>query len=417
MKNILKKYNICVIGGGAAGMMAAGRAAELGANVVLIEKNKILGKKLMITGKGRCNITNAENDLKKLVSEYGANGKFLFSALSRFNTDDVIRFFEEHGVKIKVERGNRVFPASDKAQDVVCALENYLKEENVEIILNAKVEDIIAKGGHIEKIKLKNGEIKADKYIIATGGASYPATGSCGDGYLWGKKFAHTIIDPKPALAPIKIKEKWIKNLQGLSLKNAELSIWQNNKKKLSYFGEMLFTHFGISGPIVLDMSKKVGKMLEGKKEFALSIDLKPALDFKTLDNRIQRDFKKYQNKNFKNCLGDLMPKKLIKTIIELSGVDEEKEANLITREERKKITHLLKGLKMQATGLMGFDMAIITSGGVSISEVSPKTMQSKIIDNLYFAGEILDIDGPTGGYNLQVAWSTGYIAGEQAGE
>ncbi|PIR66954.1 MAG: aminoacetone oxidase family FAD-binding enzyme [Parcubacteria group bacterium CG10_big_fil_rev_8_21_14_0_10_36_14] len=409
------KFNLAIIGGGPAGMMAAGRAGELGSRVVLIEKNEHLGIKLLVTGKGRCNITTAEEDLKNIINAYGQNGKFLYSALNKFSNKDIITFFETHGVKTKTERGQRVFPVSDKSRDVADCLKKYLKTSRVEIKLNSPVKKIITNldKNKIEKIILKNNEeIVADNYIIATGGKSYPKTGSTGDGYEWLKQLGHKIIEPKPALTPIIVKEKLVKELEGLSLKNAELSLWHKNKIA-SYFGELIFMSNGLSGPIALNLSKKISeiKMTEPK----LKIDFKPALDYPTLDKRIQRDFEEQKNKQFKNSLDKLLPKKLIPVIIKLSKIPENKKINEITKTERKTIVKLLKEFTFSVFGLVGFDKAVITSGGADLREIDPKTMKSKIINNLYLAGEILDIDGPTGGYNLQVAWSTGYSAGQNS--
>lgn len=410
MKN--NKYNLAVIGGGPSGMMAAGRAGKLGSRVILLEKNRYLGAKLLITGKGRCNITNAEEDLKKIINVYGQNGKFLYSALNNFSNKDAVDFFESHGVKTKVERGNRIFTASDNSKDVVSCLKKYLEKNNVEIRLNSSVEKIIVADNNkkIEKIILKNGqEIVADNFIFATGGKSYPGTGSSGDAHKWLKKIGHTVIKPKPALTPIIVKEKIVKKLEGLSLKNVEVSLWE--KRKLDfYFGEALFTNNGLSGPIILNLSKKISE--NETKNLKIKIDFKPALDYPTLDKRIQKDFAEQKNKQFKNSLNKLLPSKLIPVIIELSGIDENKKVNEVTKIERKKLIKLLKEFELTIKGLVGFEKAIITSGGVNLKEVDPKTMKSKIINNLYFTGEILDLDGPTGGYNLQVAWSTGYLAG-----
>jgi len=409
-----EKFDVAVIGGGPAGMLAAGRAGELGAKVVLIEKNSSLGRKLLITGKGRCNITQAEFDDKEFVKTLGKNGKFIFSSLAAFGPKEIIEFFEKRKLKIKTERGGRVFPMSDKAQDVLDVLSKYLKENKVEILTGQEVLGFEVKDKKIKSIKFKNKNILAKNIIIATGGKSYPATGATGDGYGWAKDLGHTIINPAPALTPIKIKEDWVKDLQGLSLKNVQINIFQNNKKQDARFGEMLFTHFGISGPIVLDVSKKIGELLtEGEAE--IQIDLKPALDFSNLDQRLQRDFKDNIKKDFINYLPELLPQKLINTLINLSGIDPRKKINFVTKEERKNLVKILKGLKLTVTEVVGYNQAIITSGGVSLKEIDSKTMRSKIIGNLYFAGEIIDLDGPTGGYNLQISWSTGYAAGSYA--
>ncbi|TFB09124.1 NAD(P)/FAD-dependent oxidoreductase [Candidatus Atribacteria bacterium MT.SAG.1] len=408
------KYDVAVIGGGPAGMIAAGRAGELGSHVVLVEKNKDLGVKLLISGKGRCNITNKTDGLKEIVNRFGKNGKFLFSVFSKFGVDETINFFEGKGLKTKIERGGRVFPVSDKSQDVLSVLIKYLEKSDVEIKTNAKVRKIIKKGNRIEKIILANRkEIVADNFIICTGGRSYPVTGSTGDGYRWAENVGHTIIKPLPSLVPIIIEESYIKKLEGLSLKNVEISIYKNDKKINSRFGEAIFTGNGMSGPIILNMSKEIGKELPGK--IRMQIDFKPALDFVKLDKRIQRDFQKNPNKLFRNSLDELLPQKLIPVIIKLSKIDPSKKVNSITKEERRKLLHLLKEFSLEIKELEGFKKAIITTGGIKLSQVEQKTMKSKLIDNLYFAGEIINVDGPTGGFNLQICWSTGYLAGENA--
>ena len=408
-------FDVTIIGGGPAGMMAAGRAGEMGAKVVLLERNNALGRKLLLTGKGRSNITKAEFNSRELIKKYGREGDFLLYPLSVFGVKETIGFFEKKGLKIKTERGKRIFPQSDKASDVLAILIDYLKLGGVKIMTNSKVEKILKQKNRASKIILKDGrEISAKNYIIATGGKSFPGTGSTGDGYQWAKELGHSISKLRPALVPLKIKESWPKMAQGLALKNVELSVFQNNKKKDSRFGEMLFTHFGISGPIILDLSGKIAELLE-KGEVKLVLDLKPALDFQTLDKRIQSDFSKYSQKLFKNSLSDLLPQKLIPIIVKLSGITPLKKVNVITREERYKLVRLLKGLAMTVSSLLGFEMAIVTSGGVSLKEIDSKTMKSKLIENLFFAGEIINLHGPTGGYNLQLCWSTGYLAGQMA--
>ncbi len=408
------KFDIAVIGGGAAGMMAAGRAAELGAKVVLIEKNPSLGRKLLITGKGRCNITQAEFSDKEFIKTIGKQGKFLFSSLNLFGPEKVVQFFEKRGLKTKTERGGRIFPVSDLAQDVLQVLLEYLRKNKVTLRLGEKVLGFDYDKKKIECVKLESRDIYAKKFIIATGGKSYPATGSTGEGYLWAQNLGHTISKTFPALVPIKVEGEWVKDLQGLSLKNVVLNIFQNGKKQDSRFGEMLFTHFGLSGPIVLDASKVIGELLE-KGAVEVQIDLKPALDFSQLEERLKRDFQEFQKKDFINYLPELLPQKMIGTIIKLTGISPHQKISLVTKEERKNLVKILKGLKLQVTGTTGYHQAIVTSGGVSLKEIDSKTMQSKIINNLYLAGEILDLDGPTGGYNLQIAWSTGYAAGENA--
>lgn len=405
-------FDIAVIGGGPAGMMAAGRAAELGAKVVLIEKNEILGKKLLITGKGRCNFTHNEFDIRKFAEKFGRNGRFLYSALELFGAREVIDFFESRGVKGKVEQGDRVFPEKGNAQDILNVLIKYLAEGKVNILLNSGITGIKQEKGKISQVLLGDRKISADKYIICAGGKSYPQTGSTGDGYRRAEQLGHTVIPPIPALNPVKTSEKWVKELQGLSLKNVSLKLFQKGKKKDERFGEMLFTHFGVSGPIVMDMSKNIGALLK-KGPLKLILDLKPALDFKKLDKRIQRDFQEFKGRMFKNSLKGLLPLSMIPVIIKLSGIEPEKKVDYIIREERNKLVHLLKELELTPTGLLGFKWSVVTSGGVALKEVNPNTMGSKKIENLYFAGEILDLDGPSGGYNLQECWSTGYLAGE----
>jgi len=407
--------DIVVIGGGPSGMMAAGRAGELGARVLLLEKNRNLGRKLLLTGKGRGNISRAEFNPRDLVKKYGRQGDFLLYALSVFGPKETVEFFEKRGLGLKIERGKRIFPRSDATEDVLKVLLNYLKEGNVRIMTGLRVEEVIARGNKIEKIVLKDSkEILSRSYIVCTGGKSYPGTGSTGESYGWLEKLGHTIIKPRPALVPLKIKENWPKSLQGLSLKNVKLTVIQNNKKKDFRFGEMLFTHFGISGPIVLDLSGKIGELLE-KGRVKLVLDLKPALDFQTLDKRLQSDFSKYGSKLFRNSLGDLLPQKLIPAIIKLSGINPDKKTNEIRREERLKLLKLLKGLEMEVSGTLGFENSIVTLGGVSLQEIDAKTMKSKIVENLYLAGEVINLHGPTGGYNLQQSWSTGYLAGRSA--
>lgn len=401
---------VIVIGAGPAGMMAAISAAS-NHEVTLLEGNERLGKKLFITGKGRCNVTNAK-DIGEFFDFIPGNPYFLYSALYTYTNIDVMNFFENAGVKLKVERGSRVFPNSDKSSDIISGLKRALDEACVNIKLHSKVIDVIFSNNKIEAVVLENGtKIKGDCFIITTGGKSYPLTGSTGIGFDLAKKMGHTIIDPKPSLVPIEIEEAWVRELQGLSLKNIELKIKNKKSKKIVYTnqGEMLFTHFGISGPLVLSGSR----FIKDEEKFEISLDLKPALDDKQLDLRLQKDFKKYQNKDFKNSLDELLPKKIIPIIIELSGIDENKKVNSITKEERKTLLKLLKNLTFKVKGLRDIKEAIVTAGGVSTKEIDPSTMKSKIIDNLYFAGEVIDVDAFTGGYNVQIALSTGYLAGK----
>jgi len=407
------KYDLIVIGGGPAGMMVAGRAAENGARVLLLEKNDILGKKLLLTGKGRCNITQAEFNIENFIKNFGKSGYFLKPALYQFGPKEIIDFFEKRNVNIKIERGKRAFPESDKSQDVLRALIGYLKDTSVEIKTGSTVKSIITENKEIQKIILSDGKIlEAERYAICSGGKSYPLTGSTGDGYYWLEEMGHSIAAPRPALVPIIAKERFVKDIEGLSLKNVSIAIFQNNKKMDSRFGEALFTDNGMSGPIILNMSKKIGELLE-TGNIELGIDLKPALSFEILDERLLRDFKEFSGKIFKNYLGELLPKKIIPLILKFSTIDPNKKVNSISKEERKKIIHLLKNFKLTIDRIDGFENAIITAGGVSLKEIDSKTMRSKIIKNLYLAGEILDLDGPTGGFNLQVCWSTGFVIGE----
>ena len=396
-------------------MIAAGRAAESGVKVLLLEKNRSLGRKLLITGKGRSNLTRAEFDPKELVKKYGREGDFLLSPFSVFGVEKTVEFFNKRGLSTKIERGKRIFPRSDSSRDVLSVLIKYLKEGKVAIRTGSEIKDVVEDGGKMARVVLKDGrELTARNYIIATGGKSFPGTGSTGEGYLWLEKLGHKIEKLRPALVPLRIKESWVKSCQGLSLKNVKLTVFQDNKKKDSRFGEMLFTHFGVSGPIVLDLSFKTGELLE-KGEVSLALDLKPALDFETLHKRVRSDFLKYGNKLYKNSLDDLLPQKMVPVVIELSGINPLKKVNEITKEERMGLAKLLKGMKMQVSGLLGFDMAIITSGGVSLKEIDAKTMRSKLVENLFLAGEIINLHGPTGGYNLQLCWSTGYLAGKSS--
>ncbi len=408
-------YDLAIIGAGPSGMMAAVRASECGAHVVLLEKNRIPGIKLLMTGKERCNITNAETDVHKFISVFGKNGKFLLGALHRFGVNETIDFFHKNKLKTKIERGGRIFPEGDKASDVHELFLRLIEKNNITLFTNCRIKNITHEQNTINKIILENDtEIKAKNYLISTGGLSYPQTGSSGDGYTWAKQMGHTIKKPEPALTPIVVREKWIKELEGLSLKNVRISIYQNNKKQDDRFGEALFTSFGLSGPIILDMSKSIGKLL-AKGKTILSIDFKPGLEYNILDRRILRDLEKHSNKEIKNILHELMPKKLIPVILDIAKIDAEKKGHSVTKDERKILRLLLKEFTLTVKSLSGFNKAIITTGGINLKEIDPKTMRSKIINNLYFAGEILDMDGSTGGYNLQVCWSTGYLAGENA--
>lgn len=410
---------VIVIGGGAAGMIAAITSSDEGNDVTLIEKTSSLGNKIKITGKGRCNLT-FDGDIEDFKNNIVKNFKFMYSSFNAFSNVDVVNYFNKLGVKTKIERGGRVFPVSDDANEVVKVLKDELNKKHVNIIYNVSVDDFILDNNKIKALKLSNNKIiECDKCIIATGGKSYPKTGSSGDGYVYAKKLGHKIVDLKPGLVPLRSSDSICKLLQGLSLKNVTLSLkYKDGKEIYKEFGEMMFSHFGITGPIVLSASSKLNRVenvdnLMQNSDIIASIDLKPALDDDTLDKRICRDFEKYTNKEFKNSLDDLLPKKLIPVIIELSGIDENKKVNQITKEERKRLVKLLKNLQITITGFMPFDIAVITSGGVDVKDINPKTMESKIVKGIYFAGEILDVDAYTGGFNLQIAFSTGYAAGK----
>ena len=409
---------ILIIGGGAAGMMAAVFAAKNGNNVELFEKNEKLGKKLFITGKGRCNITNAA-DLEDFFPAVTSNPKFLYSAFYSFTNEQVISFFEELGVRTKVERGGRVFPVSDHSSDVIQALKSEMERLGVKINLNAEVKELITEknsaGEIVKGIRLASGKQKiGDTVIVATGGISYPSTGSTGDGYRFARKCGHKVSELSPSLVPMEVKEWYAGELMGLSLRNIEIRITDGKKKLYQEFGEMLFTHYGVTGPVILSASSIVGKKLKDK-ELTLHIDLKPALTEEQLDKRVLREFEANHNRQFKNAVDSLFPSKLRPVIVELSGISEEKKVHEITKEERLRFVRLIKDFTMTLTGLRGYNEAIITKGGVSVKEIDPGTMESKLVKGLYFAGEVLDLDAVTGGYNLQIAWSTGYLAGINA--
>lgn len=402
---------VVVIGAGAAGMMAAATAADRGLDVTLVEKNHRVGRKILITGKGRCNITN-NCDIEELIENVPTNGKFLYSAFYTFTNEDVISMFENLGVKTKTERGNRVFPESDKAHDIANALHKQVIDKKVKLLLNTKAEEIIAKDNKIEKVILDNKkEILCDAIIVATGGVSYPLTGSTGDGYKFAKKHGHTIIAPKPSLIGLEVCESFVSKLDKLSLRNIKIELYNGKNKKIyDDFGELEFTKYGIDGPVVKSASCMMKDL--SKNTYKIVLDLKPALDEEKLDKRIQRDFQKYTNKAFKNSLDDLLPKKLIPVIIKLSGIDENTVVHQIPREQRKALVHLLKNINLTVKRYRPIEEAIITSGGVKVGEINASTMESKLIDGLFFAGEVIDVDAYTGGFNLQIAFSTGYLAG-----
>lgn len=405
-------YDVIIIGGGAAGMLAAGRASELGKKTLLLEKNDRLGKKILISGKGRCNITNS-TDIEGLIENTPGNGYFMYSAFYTFSNTDLLELLNKYGLETKVERGGRVFPVSDNSKDVVDTLNKYMRKHGCEVRLGCEVEEIIVEQDKVKGVKLKDGSIIYSKSVLlSTGGASYPGTGSNGSGYKMAKKVGHKIIDLKPSLVALLTEEDWVPKLQGLSLKNIEITMVDKKGKKIfTDFGEMLFTHFGVSGPVILSSSRHI--LDYDYKNVKLNIDLKPALDEQKLDGRIQRDFEQYSRKQYKNALDDLLPKKLIPVIIELSQIPEDKFVNQITKEERLRIVKLLKSLEVTICGARPLNEAIVTAGGIDTKEINPSTMESKLISGLFFAGEVIDVDAYTGGFNLTIAFSTGFLAAQ----
>lgn len=405
----MNKKKVVIIGAGAAGLIAAARSAKRGNDTLVIEKMSRPGRKIMITGKGRCNVTNACFDIEDLISNVVRNPRFMYSAFSAFMPYDTIALIEEMGVPTKIERGNRVFPVSDRAVDIVDALVDNAKLSGARII-NATVDAFRFDGSRINAVVLSDGEeISCDSVAICTGGASYPATGSTGDGYRLAKSVGHTIVDIEPSLVPIVLSNNYIPKLQGLSLKNVAIRVYDGDNEIFNDFGEMLFTHFGVSGPMILSASSHIHN---GDHSYRILLDLKPALDKKTLDKRIQRDFAENNNKDFINSLSKLLPGKLVPVIVSLSGILPGTKVNMITKEQRLHLVDVIKCMELNVVGLRPIEEAIITSGGINVKEINPKTMQSKIVDNLYFAGEVIDVDAYTGGFNLQVAFSTGYLCG-----
>ena len=403
--------NIIVIGGGAAGLMAAGTAAEQGAHVTLLETNEKVGRKLFITGKGRCNVCN-NCDTQTVLQHVPVNPRFLYSALGCFSPADVMAFFEDHGVPLKTERGNRVFPVSDKSADIIDALFAWVKRLGVTIIQKT-AESLAITNGRVTGVCAGGKTYHADRVIIATGGASYPQTGSTGDGYRFAREAGHTVVTPNPSLVPLVESGDTCREMMGLSLRNVQVTVYEGGKQIFCDFGEMLFTHFGLSGPLILSASAHMRHF--GSKEYRIEIDLKPALDEKTLDKRLLGDFDKHKNSDFINALGDLLPRKIIPTVVRLSGIDPHVKVNSITKAQRASLLHTLKHFSVQVSGKRPIAEAIVTTGGVSVREINPKTMESKKCTGLYFAGEVLDVDAYTGGFNLQIAWSTGRLAGLSA--
>lgn len=402
---------IIVVGGGAAGMMAAISASHNGNDVTIIEHNEKLGKKVFITGKGRCNVTNA-GDTEDIINNIVTNKKFMYSALYTFSNYMLMDLLEKNGLKLKIERGNRVFPETDKSSDVISTLEKILKRNGVKIILRKHVDNIVVENNKITGVKVNGAIIPCDKVILATGGISYKSTGSDGTGMEIAERNGHSINKCLPALVPLNIVEKYTEQMQGVSLKNINIKIYDGKKEIYSAFGEMMFTHFGVTGPVILSASSLITKKLDEGKKLTLEIDLKPALSDEQLDARILREFEKNINKAFKNSIDSMLPKKMINTIIEYSGISQDKKVNLISKEERKKLLDTFKRFRLTIDGTRDINEAIITQGGVNVKEINPSSMESKLIKDLYFAGEMIDIDAYTGGYNLQLAWSTGYLAG-----
>lgn len=408
-------WDVVVIGGGASGMMTAGRAGSLGKKILLLEKNDELGKKLLITGGGRCNVTNAEQDLRVLLSKFKDSDKFLFSAFSQFSNKDTLDFFNSRGMETKVEANNRVFPITNKAESVWNVLLEYLKTNNVTVQSNCTVVGIETDGDKITLVKLKDKTvIRAKSFVLSTGGKSHPETGSTGDGFKWLAEIGHKVTEPTASLVPISTEDDWVKTLQGVSIENTKITVLQNDVKQEVKKGKILFTHFGLSGPTILNLSSEVGELLKYGEVF-LSLDILPDLDYGQLNLKLQDIFKEKSNKKFKNTLDSLLPFAMVPIIVGLSGIDGDKPSHSITREERLHLVQVLKDLRVKVTGLLGEDKAIVTSGGVSLEEVDFKTMASKLFSNLYLTGDILNIDRPSGGYSLQLCWTTGFVAGSNA--
>jgi predicted Rossmann fold flavoprotein len=415
MNNEEQIWDVVVVGGGPAGMMAAGRSAELGKKVLLLEKNDSLGKKLLITGGGRCNVTNAETDVRKFLSKFTGADQFLFSAFSQYSVTEALDFFHENGMETKVENNLRVFPMSNTAQSVWDVLVNYMKRGGVTVESNSPVTGFVTENNKITGVTLKNKKvIKAKSFILATGGKSRPETGSTGDGFEWLREIGHTVIEPSASLVPISIKNEWVKRLQGVSIDDVKVTVLQNTEKQAVKRGKILFTHFGLSGPTILNLSYEVGELLK-YGEVSLSLDLLPNLDYGQLNQKLQDVFKEKSNKKLKNCLDSLVPSAVVPVIIELSKINGDTPSHSITREERLSLVQLFKNVTVEVEELLGVDKAVITSGGISLEEVDFRTMSSRLFPNLYLVGDVLNINRPTGGYGLQMCWTTGFVAGTSA--
>ncbi len=410
----MKKYDIIVIGGGPAGIFAAGFAARQGKKVLLLEKNRRCGAKLLITGKGRCNLTHNEEDPRRFSEAFGRHGKALLTALYAFSVAETLGFFEQRGLELNIERGGRIFPARGGAADVQKILDNFVKESEVDLLTSCRVQDLRRTEEQLTSVVTTQGEFFADRFIVATGGLSYPETGCSGDGYAWAEQTDHTLIEPQPALVPVRLSESWTRELSDFNLRNIRITARQNGKNLTERFGEAFFTHSGIGGPIILDMSAQIRDALK-KGPVSLFLDLKPAVETDIFDKRLQRELAAHSNKDFCNSLENLLPKDMIPLFIRLSGIDPEKKCHSVSKTERAKFLSLFKQLELHVTGVGDFKKAIVTSGGVSLKDIDMRTMRSKKVENLYFCGEMIDLDGPTGGYNLQLCWSTGYLAGISA--
>jgi predicted Rossmann fold flavoprotein len=407
----MKHFDVIVVGGGPAGIFAAGFAAQRGKAVLLLEKNRRCGAKVLITGKGRCNVTNSEEDPRRFCDKFGRQGKSLLTALYAFSVQDTIDFFEQRDLALKSERGGRVFPDQGNAADVQKVLDRFITQSGVVLKTQCEVSELVFQDGKINEVKTSQGSFSADYFVVATGGLSYPETGCTGDGYDWASQSGHKLIAPEPTLVPVKLVEDWTSELIRFNMKNVRISLMQDGKKLDERFGEAFFTRNGIGGPIILDMSAAIRDALK-KGSVKLELDLKPAVDEDLFDKRLQRELAAQSNKNFSNALGGLLPKDMIPLFIRLSGIPEYQKCHSVTKNERENLLNLFKRMELQVGEISGFDKAIITSGGVALNDIDMRTMRSKKVENLYFAGEMIDLDGPTGGYNLQLCWSTGYLAG-----